>query len=462
MLPKPTMSTNARAWVCGVALGAGLAACKPASERLEGLVPDGATGIASADVAAIRGGELYAKLRAVADAQPEVASKLTALRDTCSLDLDALDRYVVGFDALGSNVVIALHLPRIGTTAALTCALEQLGGAELATLREEDGRAVLEPKGGEGRAWALDDDTLVLVTKGWVEAVQGRVAGKGKGAIEGNLAAAVALAERKRQVWFAGEWPTIAAKVLERGPVAGLERVGGGFDVGAQMQLVLTLEFHDEAAASTAKTALDAQKTEFVARMKTEAIPSEMLESVAFELDGRHVVVRSDVPIVQLIEQSIASFRSYMVRSKTVEARLNLGSMWRGLQNAAAEERIAPDGTLAPPGCPTDGRAAGSAGVTPPLTIDCGKGCMAGRDYEAALWREHPVWSALGFEPFETHRYHYDLTWKNDGAGRCDFTLQAFGDLDGDRVYSTFERSGTIVGGLVEGAAEPTATNEAE
>lgn len=456
------VSPHARALVCWVGLGAGVAGCKSASERLEGLVPDGATGIASADVAAIRSGELYAKLRGIADAQPDVAGKLDALRDTCKLDLDTLDRYVVGFDALGANVVIAMHMPRIGTTAALTCALEQLGGDELATLREEDGRAVLEPKGGEGRAWALDDDTLVLVTKGWVEAVQGRVAGKGKGAIEGNLAAAVALAERKRQVWFAGEWPALAAKVLKRGPVVGLERVGGGFDLGSQMQLVATLEFRDDASASAAKTALDAQKTEFVARMKSEQIPSEMLESVALELDRRHVVVRSDVPIVQLVEQSLASFRGYMVRSKTVEARLNLGSMWRSLQYAATEERVGADGALAPAGCPTGGRAEGSAGITPPLELDCSKGCVAGRDYDAALWRENPVWSALAFEPFETHRYHYDLEWKNASPGRCEFTLKAFGDLDGDRVYSTFARSGTVAGGLVDGAQEPTATDEAE
>ena len=43
------------------------------------------------------------------------------------------------------------------------------------------------------------------------------------------------------------------------------------------------------------------------------------------------------------------------------------------------------------------------------------------------------------------HYFHYNFIWNNDTSdpyGRCQFTVQAFGDLDDDGVFSTFERSG--------------------
>jgi hypothetical protein len=64
----------------------------------------------------------------------------------------------------------------------------------------------------------------------------------------------------------------------------------------------------------------------------------------------------------------------------------------------------------------------------------------------------------------DPHFFHYNFKWKNDPSGRgsCQFTVQAFGDLDGDGTYSTFERSGTAIGGEVTPDGELRVTDEIE
>jgi hypothetical protein len=84
--------------------------------------------------------------------------------------------------------------------------------------------------------------------------------------------------------------------------------------------------------------------------------------------------------------------------------------------------------------------------------------------YDAKLWSEGNVWPQLGFELMDPHFFHYNFKWKNDpsGSGSCQFTVQAFGDLDGDGTYSTFERSGTAIGGEVIPDGELRITDETE
>ncbi len=439
-----------------------LTACKGGRSQLEGLVPDGATGIVSVDGSAIVGSETYRRLRALAKDQG-VEDKITAVRDECKVDLDGLQQYVVGFDALGSNAVFAVKLPRLGTKAALECTIAklELDPKHELTLGEQDGRATISGPDG-AKAFALDDDTLVAVTKGWAEAVTSLSQGKGKAAVDNNLAKAVALADHKRHGWFAFEVPALVADKLDGTPAKGLLRAGGDFELDAAMALAVAVEFRDEASATAAKDTVNAQLDAAKVAAVAAGIPATTFESFTLTQEGATLRAGAKLPLVELVETSIKAFVSYMGRAKTSEVRVALGGIWRSVQSAGAMERIGPDGTLALAPCPNDGRAQGTTGVTPPLSIDCSKGCTPGVEYDAKLWREHPVWSALGYEPFEKHRFHYEYAWKDDGKGRCEVTLRAHGDLDGDKTYSTFERKGTAtVDGLV-GDAEPTATDELE
>ncbi len=149
-------------------------------------------------------------------------------------------------------------------------------------------------------------------------------------------------------------------------------------------------------------------------------------------------------------------FVDYMRRSKTAEAKVHVDGMVRAATSYFEEEHVAPGGSaVALHQCPDDGSSSGETGITPPLTTPCSKG-PGGRcapvggapagpgEYPITAWTEHPVWSALGFHQETSHYFHYNFKWANEGVGtgKCQFTAQAFGDLDDDGVYSTYERVG--------------------
>lgn len=83
-----------------------------------------------------------------------------------------------------------------------------------------------------------------------------------------------------------------------------------------------------------------------------------------------------------------------------------------------------------------------STAVTPPLGTCCSNDnsqCAA----DESLWN-HPTWSELHFSVKIPHYYSYQYTTKDNGKS---FTVSAFGDLDCDGAYSTFEAYGNIKDG---------------
>lgn len=105
----------------------------------------------------------------------------------------------------------------------------------------------------------------------------------------------------------------------------------------------------------------------------------------------------------------------------------------------------------------------GEASITPPLSFDCNngpdnlchptQGAGAPGFYEIGHWTDNPIWAGVSFVKWAPHAFHYNLIVVNGGSETldytCSFTVQAFGDLDDDSVFSTYERSGEL--GLIEG-----------
>lgn len=172
-----------------------------------------------------------------------------------------------------------------------------------------------------------------------------------------------------------------------------------------------------------------------------------------------------------------SGFTKYQLRSKTSEARVQLAKMFDGASSYFHTEHVSRDQVLAigggeaiddtaPHQCPNDGSLKGSAGITPPLSVKCSEG-PGGRcvpvdgepkgpgQYSMDAWTENKVWNSLNFMVEQGHYFHYDFRWENDptGYGGCQFTAQAFGDLDDDGVFSTFERSGAADQNGVNAAA---------
>jgi type IV pilus assembly protein PilA len=147
---------------------------------------------------------------------------------------------------------------------------------------------------------------------------------------------------------------------------------------------------------------------------------------------------------------AIPAFVKYTRRAKTSEARIGLAKVFDGVSKYYAEHGR----------CPSDGE--GSAGITPPLALDCNDGpggrCVPSETaaspgyYPIEAWTDNPVWSALRFQQEQAHYFHYDVRW-NQGPQGCQFTAQAFGDLDDDGIYSTYERAGAANAHGVNAAA---------
>lgn len=465
-------------------------ACKGGRTQLEQLVPDGATGLVSVDAGGLVKSELFTKVKTNLDSATDgkATAALNELRDGCKLDVDAIKSVVVGFDALSQNGMGAVHMPNLGKAEALRCVdelVKKQGGKGLWTVGESDGKATVTAENGKLEGWALDDDTLVLSTKGWASAVQARMKGESKGAIDNNLAEAVAMADRNKHVWLAGEVPALMQRFLDDGPAKGVRRAAGSLHYGDDLEIAIAAAFADEAGAKAVHDELAPMLEEFKKVAVGQGLSQKSADSVAIELDGAVLKGKVNLEMDPLFEVTNAAFSKYMSRSKTSEARVQLAKMFDATSAFFNEEHVSrgeiavlgAGGSLgaAPHACPNDGKRAGETGPTPPLSVDCSKG-PGGRckpvsgepsgpgEYSMRLWTDSPVWNALNFQMEDGHYFHYNFKWENsgDGFGQCQFTAQAFGDLDADATFSTYERAGAADENGVNAAAGLYIDNELE
>ena len=158
---------------------------------------------------------------------------------------------------------------------------------------------------------------------------------------------------------------------------------------------------------------------------------------------------------------AIPALTKYMRRSKTSEAKTNIAKIFDGTSSYYNSEHVergkinllgngGAQSNLAPHRCPTQNPTDTSVQkITPAMAVDCNQGpggrcqpALGGGTYDLKLWTDDPVWNALNFVMEQGHYYHYGFKAKNSGSyGNCQFTAQAFGDLDGDLIFGTFERA---------------------
>ena len=163
---------------------------------------------------------------------------------------------------------------------------------------------------------------------------------------------------------------------------------------------------------------------------------------------------------------AIPALSKYMRRAKTSEAKAQIAKMFDASSAYFQEEHVERGATgfigsgasisaTAPHKCPHPAGAptGGSAGLTPISTVDCNAGpggrCVpsnsgSGAYYDITFWNNNNVWNSLNFLQEQAHYFHYNYIAVNGttGFGTCQFTSQAFGDLDDDDIFSTYERSG--------------------
>jgi type IV pilus assembly protein PilA len=164
---------------------------------------------------------------------------------------------------------------------------------------------------------------------------------------------------------------------------------------------------------------------------------------------------------------AVPALQKYMRRAKTAEAKTQIAKIYdaassffksdhaeRGATNFISQGGGVQD--LASHKCPhpTGNPGGGEAGLTPDIGTNCNTGpggrCIPQANgggagyYDIALWNNNPVWNGLNYLQEQGHYFHYNFQAANTttGYGTCQFTAQAFADLDDDNIFSTYERSG--------------------
>jgi len=137
---------------------------------------------------------------------------------------------------------------------------------------------------------------------------------------------------------------------------------------------------------------------------------------------------------------AIPAFMKYIRRSKTVEATMNVRKLFDSSVSYFEGEHADKGGnTIAKqfPGAPAKNPSPGA-----PETTCCGQ--TGDKCAPNATNFSDPTWSALNFsvdDPFY-FGYQYNSAGTETGAN---FQAYAFGDLDCDKIDSTYERSGSVM-----------------
>ncbi len=152
-----------------------------------------------------------------------------------------------------------------------------------------------------------------------------------------------------------------------------------------------------------------------------------------------------------LASVAIPSFIKYTRRSMTVEASMNIRRMYDGAVAYYIGEHADVNGVI------QDQRFPNSAAFTPAAPP---KGI---KERPLPGWFDTPEWHALDFSVRDPLRYSYAFDNPANGTGTAAFAqMIARGDLDGDDIYSLFQRSCTGVKEGVRGGSGLVMVDELE
>jgi len=139
---------------------------------------------------------------------------------------------------------------------------------------------------------------------------------------------------------------------------------------------------------------------------------------------------------------AIPAFLKYIKRSKTTEATMNVRKLYDSSVTYFAGEHTSPAGAI------IQAQFSATTATLPTLAaIGDVKITTA-----PSLWDADDTWNSLQFSVSDPSYFAYQY----DSAGVTNdskFTATAFGDLDGDDIYSTFTRVGAVVDMEVKGGA---------
>jgi type IV pilus assembly protein PilA len=139
---------------------------------------------------------------------------------------------------------------------------------------------------------------------------------------------------------------------------------------------------------------------------------------------------------------AIPAFLKYIKRSKTTEATMNVRKLYDSSVTYFSAEHTSASGSII---------SAQFSATTGPLPLTTAIGDVK-ITTAPSTWDADATWNSLQFSVSDPSYFAYQY----DSAGTTNdakFTATAFGNLDGDAVFSTFTRVGAVVDMEVKGGA---------
>lgn len=204
--------------------------------RTEGLalIPDAAIVVGGADVAALVKLPIWETLR---PSLPPRENGFLKAGEKCGVGPGTWRSFVIGTEPLSRQMAMVATATGLGKPETLRCL-----AADIGFVLSEDAKRMSDHTGG---GIVIDDDSIAFATTDWMNSLQARIDGQGKGAAEGPLKACLARADQSKTLWFAGVLPEDAKAMAKMALDANIDDAAGWADLAAGMKIELSLAVHD-------------------------------------------------------------------------------------------------------------------------------------------------------------------------------------------------------------------------
>ena len=260
--------------------------CGPATVgSLRELLPDAEiTGALELDVAHLRRGKLFPEVERLLKA--EGAEVLTAM-DECGVPLSKVEGLVAAFSE-GDHMMVGVRAKGLGEPATLDCLATKI---EKATGKSPWKRVTgtcdttLELPDGDAKGFVVGHDMLVVASKSLEAAMDRRVAGKDRSALDGRLAWARKEVDMGNTAWIATNVPASAAAGLPAS-MTGVSHVGVSIDATKGLGLRLGAGFSSASEAKAARAELETQLVQMKAVLPLMGLPASVGDTIEVDAKG--------------------------------------------------------------------------------------------------------------------------------------------------------------------------------
>lgn len=263
--------------------------CGPAKVgSLRELLPDAElVGALEIDVQHLQRGKLFPELERMVKAErPEV---LEAMNE-CGVPLANVEGVMAGFSDK-DDVVMGVRAKGVGDAKTLDCLAKKIESAtgKPAWSRVTTGCATtLELPDGDAKGYVVGRDMVVFASKSLETAMDRRVEGKDRSALDGRLGWVRGEVDMSSTAWLATNLPAGAAAPLGSA-MAGVSRVGVSIDATRGLGLRLGAGFGSAADAKAAAKELEVQLVQIKAMLPMLGLPSSVGDSLEVAAKGNVV-----------------------------------------------------------------------------------------------------------------------------------------------------------------------------